>query len=57
MTQPTRTSYRTKFRNFATFVDGILDCAAAAEASRKPSRDALRRAGINSGVVYPADRG
>ena len=45
--QPTRTSLRSRVGHFATFVGGIIDCAAASEAGRFPSRDALRRAGIN----------
>lgn len=55
--QPTRTNLRTRIRDFATMMDGVIDCASAARSGRKPSRDALRRAGIGAEGFYPADRG
>ncbi len=54
--QPTRTNLRTRVGHFATIMGGIIDCAAAAEAGRKPSRDALRRAGISPNA-FDRDRG
>lgn len=54
--QPTRTNLRTRVGNFATFMGGIIECAAAAEAGRKPGRDALRRAGLDASA-FDSQRG
>lgn len=42
-------SLRSGFASFATLMAGALDCAAAAEARRRPSDRALRAVGIASG--------
>lgn len=55
--QPTRTNLRARIGNFAAMMGGIIDCAAAAEAGRRPSRQALTRAGIDPTGFYPAERG
>ena len=55
--QTPRTSFRSKVRNFATFLDGVRECAAASEAGRRPSRSALRAAGIHESAFDFIDRG
>ncbi|MFD2236741.1 hypothetical protein [Aureimonas populi] len=54
--QPTRTGFRNKVRGIAVFLGGVRECAAAAEAGRRPSRSALNAAGIDADAYYSINR-
>lgn len=56
MTVQTRTGLRAKVRNFAYFMDGVRECAAAAETGRRPSRSALNAVGIDPETYYGIGR-
>ena len=54
--QRTRPTIRSKVRAIASFVDGVAACAAAAEAGRRPTRQALHDAGIDAEAYYGIGR-
>ena len=45
----TRPSLRAKLSAFAGFLDGVRECAGAGRAGQTPSRESLRRLGIDHG--------
>ncbi|WP_185984928.1 hypothetical protein [Aureimonas mangrovi] len=55
--QPTRTSIRGSLRNIGRFMEGVRECAAAAEAGRRPSRQALSAIGIDADAYYSIGTG
>jgi hypothetical protein len=46
----------TRLRNVADFLGGVRECSAAAEAGRRPSRAALKAAGIDADAYYSIQR-
>lgn len=44
----TRPSLRGRLTALAGFLDGVRECAAAGRAGRTPSRESLRRLGLDS---------
>lgn len=49
-------SFTSRLRSLTDFVGGVAACAAAAEAGRRPSRAALKAAGIDADQYYGISR-
>ena len=58
MSQPSRIhQFGRQLRNFADTLGGVASCAAAAEAGKRPSRTALKAAGIDADAFYGINQG
>ncbi|WP_062210018.1 hypothetical protein [Aureimonas sp. AU12] len=57
-TQPSRfRQFGRQIRSFTDTFGGVASCAAAAEAGKRPSRSALKAAGIDADAFYGISQG